>query len=282
MINFHIPDFYFLNVLNRTLIDLIQRYPMFFYDNIAIGSVYGTFSNAIWNGGRVDTGCYIDKKNIENIVNDFNKRNVPLRYTFTNSQVTNEHFNNEYCNEILKLSDNGYNQIMVNNQALEEYLRKTYPNFKYILSTTAGIRGIDNINKACEKYDMIVLDYNDNKDIELLKKIEDKDKIEILINETCPPNCQFRKHHYDIVSQRQIIPETDPYNRFECPHDKSDLTNLDVNEIYGIYSDMGFSNFKIRGRMNPSRLVIDYYVEYMVKPEYKENVREMLQYALYF
>ena len=283
MINFHIPDFYFLNVLNRTLIDLINESPDLFYDNISIGSVYGSFSNAIWNGGRVDTGCYISYDNMENIIDGFNKRNVPLRYTFTNTQVSDVHFNDEYCNEILKLSDNGFKQIMVNNSKLEEYLRTTYHNFKYILSTTAGVRDIDDINKACEKYDMIVLDYNDNRDIELLNKIENKDKIEILINETCPPNCQLRKQHYNLISQAQIDPDYDrEYVKFECPYDKSDLTNISEEELYDIYSEMGFSNFKIMGRMNPPRLVIDYYVKYMVKPEHKDVVREMLQFALYF
>ena len=281
MIKFHIPDFYFLNQLNRTLIDLINESPNLFYDNISIGSIYGTFSNAIWNGGRISTGRYISRNNILNTIEEFNKRNVPLRYTFTNSQVTDIHFNDEYCNEILKLSNNGFNEIMVNNLALEEYLRKNYPNFKYILSTTAAIRGIDNINKACEKYDMIVIDYNDNRDIELLDKIENKDKIEILINETCPPNCQFRKYHYDLISQIQINPDLDKDRTgFQCPNDKSDLTNINEEELYGIYSEMGFSNFKIRGRMNPPKLVTEYYVKYLVKPEYKDNVREMLWYSV--
>lgn len=283
MIKFHIPDFYFFNVLNRTLIDLIKESPFYFYDNISIGSVYGTFSNAIWNGGRVCTGCYINKNNMSNIIEGFNKRNVPIRHTFTNSQVTNVHFNDEYCNEILRLSDNGSNQIMVNNPELEEYLRKTYPNFEYILSTTACIKGIDNINKACEKYDMVVLDYNYNKDIEFLNKIENKDKIEILLNETCPPNCKLRKQHYDYISKIQINPESDvDFNKFKCPYDKSDLTAIDVNELYNIYTEMGFSNFKIRGRMNPPYLVIEYYIKYMVKPEYLNTVRETLQFALYF
>lgn len=283
MINFHIPDFYFLNVLNRTLIDLIKESPYYFYDNISIGSVYGTFENAIWNGGRVCTGCYIDKKNIETIIESFNKRNVPLRYTFTNSQVTSAHFDNEYCNEILRLSDNGLNQIMVNNPELEEYLRKTYPNFGYILSTTACVKGMDNINNACEKYDMVVLDYNYNKDIEFLSKIENKDKIEILLNETCPPNCKLRKQHYDYISKIQINPEYDvDFTKFKCPHGKSDLTAIDVNELYNIYTEMGFSNFKIRGRMNPPYLVIEYYIKYMVKPEYINTVRETLQFALCF
>jgi hypothetical protein len=55
-IKFYIPDFYNLYGLNIKLLELLWEYPEYFYDNIEIGAIYGTFPGAIWNGGRVMLG----------------------------------------------------------------------------------------------------------------------------------------------------------------------------------------------------------------------------------
>ena len=56
MINFHIPDFYWYEELNQTLIFLMEKYKDYFYDDVSVGSIYGTFPSAIWNGGRLSIG----------------------------------------------------------------------------------------------------------------------------------------------------------------------------------------------------------------------------------
>jgi hypothetical protein len=56
-IHYHLPDFFFLFDLNRALIERYRANPGMFYDGIKIASVYGSFPNAIWNGGRLMLGA---------------------------------------------------------------------------------------------------------------------------------------------------------------------------------------------------------------------------------
>ena len=89
--------------------------------------------------------------------------------------------NNKYCNLILECSNNGMNEILINSLELEQFLRKKYPNFKYILSTTRCERDIFKINEATKNYDLVVIDYRDNRNLNFLNAIEDKSKIEIAV-----------------------------------------------------------------------------------------------------
>ena len=51
----------------------------------------------------------------------------------------------------------------------------------------------------------MVLDQNLNRDIAFLKQIEDKDRIEILVNSCCGPNCTRRAEHYRYISAQQRV-----------------------------------------------------------------------------
>ena len=166
-INFYLPDFYFKHDLNIEFITIFKEHPEYFYDNVEIGSIYGSFPSAIWNGGRVMHGMCLSEK-INNIISNFNNLDMPLRFTFTNSLLEEKHIYDTYCNLIMEYANNGKNEVLTNSIILENYLRENYPNFKYIASTTQGLRDIDKINKACDKYDLVVTDSRDNRDFNLL------------------------------------------------------------------------------------------------------------------
>lgn len=74
MIRFHIPDFYLFNKMNLKLISLIDEFRSCFYDGVTIGSIFGTFPNAIWNGGRVISDKSFDETCIPNYIHSFNKK----------------------------------------------------------------------------------------------------------------------------------------------------------------------------------------------------------------
>lgn len=289
MIKFHIPGLYDFFELNSIIVDFMTYgYQPLFRENIEIGSIYGTFPGAIWNGGRPTTG-HCDEKHMIDIINYFEKVNIPARFTFTNSVVDKSHLTDEYCNMILKIANNGKNEIIVNNPILEDYLREHYPNFKYILSTTACIRDIDKINELSEVYDYVVINYNDNKNDDFLNALVNRDKIEIMVNELCVPNCPNRVHHYEFLAKKQLglVPyectyncpskaPTNPYSPMPDEYLNNQIVTPD--ELYGKYVDMGFTNFKLQGRGMPMMYTLENYLLYMVKPEYQNFIRyEMLK-----
>lgn len=284
MINFHIPDFYRFANLNSLLYHfMVEEYAPCFYENIRIGSVYGTFPGAIWNGGRTSFGS-CDISTMKQITEYFNSQQIPLRFTFTNSLLNESHLYDKYCNSIMELANNGMNEVIVNNAILEKYLRKTYPNYKYILSTTASVKGAEALNDACKKYDYVVMEYNDNKNEEVIKNIDNREKIEILINESCMANCPAREAHYRHISIEQLGVNSNQ-NKFKCISPKStnifDVSTdqhkqnhfISCDELYSKYVNLGFKNFKIQGRGMPMIYTLESYLMYMVKPEYKNLIR---------
>ena len=284
---FYLPDFGFFMNLNMTILDLMKEYPDYFNNNIEIGGIYGTFPGAIWNGGRLLTNHISSAEEMEHIVSVLNKRNIPIRYTFTNHLLEEKHLNDTYCNLMMEIANTGMNEIIINSPILEDYLRKEYPNFKYILSTTRCERDINKINEATKKYDLVVTDYRDNPNIEFLQAIEDKSKIELLINAYCDPNCPIRKKHYTSIANHQLrfedMDKEKDADILKCPTYKKHfydileyptvLTNKDVLKKY---PKMGFNHFKIEGRTMPIAQVIESYVYYLVKPEYQNEIRLLI------
>jgi collagenase-like PrtC family protease len=239
--------------------------------------VYGTFPGAIWNGGRVFHGT-TNADNIEQTIKGFNDLGVPVRFTFTNCLLEEKHVYDTYCNLIMEKANNGMNKVLVNSYVLEDYLRNEYPNFKYISSTTKCERSLDAINDACKKYDLVVTDYRDNVDDAFLSSLKHKDKIEILINANCNPACQRRSQHYTDLSARQLGFDNSPFSI--CSDERKSF--YEVLNLYPTvlrdadmkkFQEIGFSNFKIEGRTNHNADVIESYVYYMVKPEYRDEVR---------
>ena len=173
-IKFHLPDFWSHGPLNLALIDMIKEHPEYFRDGVEIASVYGCFPPAVWNGGRNING-YADERAITHVLDEFNKRGIPCRFTFTNPLLTEEHMSDRFCNRLVQLADNGLNEAIVNTQVMEDYLRANYPNYKLTSSTCKQIRGLEPLIKELKKdYSLVVLDYNWNNDFEALEKIPEE------------------------------------------------------------------------------------------------------------
>lgn len=281
---FYLPDFGSLLHLNLSLIQMQHFHPEYFYDGVEIGGIYGAFPGAIWNGGRLICGN-TSSTNMKEVIQLLNDKDIPLRYTYTNSLLEEKHLFDTYCNMTMDLANNGKNEIIINSPLLEQYLRKNYPNFKYILSTTRCERDINKINEATEQYDLVVIDYRDNYNFEFLEQIKNKDKIELLINAYCHPDCKLRQKHYETIARHQLNfemmdPEADGYLAGGCLtyrrgfYDILSLpTVIKVEDLYGKYTDMGFSHFKIEGRTMPHAQVLESYIYYLIKPEYQNRAR---------
>lgn len=279
----HLPGFCVFKGLNTTVIELMKEYPNCFHEGYRIGSVYGSFPGAIWNGGRTILG-FTSKNDVQRIIKHYNSKNVPVRFTWTNSLIEEKHLTDTLCNLIMREADNGQNQVLVNTQILEDYLREKYPNFKYISSTTKRITDPEKLKEELDKdYFMVVLDYDLNHDENVLKSLEPvADRVEILVDEICFPGCPKRLAHYRDESQKQL--EYEIAAPFECPNKQQTKSFSDCmarpafisNTEIKSYIDRGFENFKLVGRGLPQSLVIDSYVYYLAKPDKQEFIKDQI------
>lgn len=297
-IKFHLPDFAVHYRFNRVFMAMMKHCPEYFHEGLEIASFYGTFPQSLWNGGRLMTGV-CDKSYVKHVVSEFDKLQIPLRFTFTNPVLTKEDLNDDFCNYILKTADNGINGVIVVSDILEEYIREKYPRYKITSSTCKRITDMDTLNSEMnKKYDIVVMDYDFNNKFDLLEKVENKDKCEILVNACCQPNCPNRKLHYSEIGKKQkSICEhirkhpNKPYDARQygfseeksftnCPYvfyDPVDVrqhsTHVTPEAILEKYIPMGFNQFKIEGRTQKIFYLVEYYIYYMVKPEFRDKAR---------
>lgn len=291
---FHIPDFYVHANLNLNLIDKIKEHPEYFRDDLEIASCYGCFAPALWNGGRAVSG-FTTNAVVDSTIREFNDRGVPLRYTFTNPTLTPADLRDQFCNRICRMAENGFNEIIVNLPFLEEYIRENYPKFPLVSSTVKQIEDLDALISELQKdYSLVVLDYNWNNDFEKLDKIpqEYRSRCEILINPYCTPHCKRRAEHYIALGQAQRESAASPLMaklhgkntlqkamEFKCDNTSMNFYQIQKystfvgNEQIEKYLEMGFNNFKIEGRVLHYANVLESYIYYMVKPEYRDLVR---------
>jgi hypothetical protein len=281
-IYWHLPGFCYFKVLNLTVIDLMKTYPSSFREGYCVGSVYGTFPGAIWNGGRTVLG-FTSKNDVERTLKEYNSRKVPLRFTWTNPLIGEDQTKDTLCNLIMSLAENGMNQVLVNSPVLEDYLRKKYPGFQYVSSTTKRIVDSGALQEELKKdYFMVVLDYDLNHNEEVLKSLEGvAERVEILVDEICYPNCPRRVDHYRDESLKQLEFEIAP--PFDCPNKKirsfedckkrtSFISDTQIND----YIEKGFCNFKLVGRGLPQGMVLDSYLYFLVKKEYRDKARRRI------
>ena len=297
---FHLPDFAGHFKFNLVFCELLAKHPEWFREGVEIASFYGVFPPSLWNGGRTQSG-YCDKSFVRGVINAFNERGIPLRFTFTNPMLEKKHLSDEFCNMVMHLADNGLNEAIVFSPLLEDYIRQYYPKYKLTSSTCKRITDAEQLYSEVQKdYHIVVIDYDLNHDMETLSKIPDKKKCELLVNACCNPGCPNRSEHYRAIGQQQIIyanhvrkyrdtplnmerieRENPGIMRFnDCPcigrslfEIKKLRNHITPDEIWDTYIPMGFEQFKIEGRTKDVFSLMEHYLYYMAKPECRDEAR---------
>ena len=286
-IYFNMPDFVEGYSVYELFMKLFKECPYAFYPNQKIMSVFGIFPNCIWNGGSHDNPpVFFTYDRMKEVIDAYNDvMGLPVRFTFTNPCLEEKHFYDTYANLMVELAHNGKNEIIVsNNLEFENYLRKNYPNYRYIKSIKATEK------EPCfieDKYYMTVMRRAMNNNWTYLETIpEDKrDKIEFLCGDPCPDGCPRIYSHYKIHGMKQLGYGKD-YLGIECSME--DIKGLFQNKyvtglktyisresIWENYVPRGFINFKLSGRFDTGTIISNL-VDYMVLPDYKTDVYTML------
>lgn len=265
-------------------------------DDIEIASFFGS-PPVIWNGGRMMLGNYKSAVYKE-IIKHYNSFGIPYRFTWTNPVLTEDDLDDYDCNDLLDFADNGLNEAIVNSPILEEYIRKEHPNMKLTSSTCKCIRNMDDVKaELARPYSLVVLDFNFNNNFEELEKLtpEERKRCELLCNASCLPGCKRRAEHYKFIGEQQLhyreylekihrmTPEEASKHKLDdwvCPDreiflfgEKEYPLHIKPDDVYGIYSEMGFENFKLEGRGTGLIILSEQIARYIAKPEYLDKVR---------
>lgn len=282
MIKFNFPDFIEGQLAYESYCYLKHNHPEMFYDDVTISSIFGTFPNCVWNGGSVFIGgATYSYDFMKNHIEWYNERNIAIRLLATNPLVEEHHFYDNYANIIMKAANNGYNEVVVCNEKLEEYLRSKYPNFKYVKSIIASYEN-NQVVDLDDKYYMSCLMRSANNNWKFLDSIplEQRHKVEFLCTDPCPNNCPRIKTHYHSMAKQHL--EMSITNDNHCSMEKIKSENLAWNYTNGLdcaidykkiiteYVPRGFTNFKISGRFNFGAITTSI-ANYLIKPEYHSD-----------
>ena len=281
-LNYALPDFTGGLKMNLSLIESWRNDPAKFRDGVRFDSVYDSFPGCKANGGRHYVGLQYPPFKMHATFAALNDAGVKARLAFTNMFLDSNALRDDaYIRTILDIASDYDVEIIVYSDDVADYLRQHYP-FKLVLSTTREITDIVTLNNALERYEYVVLNYNLNKDYDFLAQIAHPERLEVMVNELCAPNCPVRQKHYEHESRDQINGESTLFKE-KCNRPKADLMDL-INgpivlsneEIAHLRADYGIRNFKIVGRNRKREKLVDVLLYYLVKPEHHADVRRLL------
>jgi len=283
---YQLPGLFEFYEFYKEFLKLWREHREYFYEWCEIGSIYGAPSDAIWGGGRVGFG----NANVMKVANLMKEYNISARLTFSNSMLRQEHLDDYVCNKLCDLFEEKgqgvQNGVIVHSDLLLDYLRKKYPGFYFVSSTTKVLSDFNDLEAELkrEEFKYVVPDFRLNKAMTKLGLLDQKykDKVEFLCNECCWFACNDRKACYENVSLK-ALGETD--KEHECVSPFKDegyrfskaMKNpgfIGISEIVNSYMPFGFSQFKIEGRSLGSAIILEFLLYYMVKPEWQLRVRE--------
>lgn len=284
-IRFSLPDFADSFQLNLLIAQIARQNPVLLADHVVIDSVYGCFPNCVLNGGRAFVREPYSSEDMEAVFRAFADLGVKLRLTFTNMLVREEDLEDPYANEMLALAQRYGAEAIVYADFVGEYVSKNY-GLPCVLSTTREIDTAEEFNRMAKRYDQVVLNYNFHKDRAFIGGIEDVSKAEVMVNEYCSHGCPRRREHYLHNSADQVNGALTPYDCYAdklkvfMRHEPGDPVFFTDDEVMALWRETGIENYKIVGRGIPFEVVLESYVYYLIKPEYREDVRAVVRGAI--
>ena len=285
--HYHLPGLFEFYELYRAFLPVYREHREYFYSWCDIGSVYGSPADCLWGGGRVGFGDN-DPSEVHALMQEYG---ISSRLTLSNSLIRSEHLKDRKCNSLCGVfnTDQGVqNGVIIHSDLLLDYLKKNFPGFYFVSSTTKVITDFDEFVRETDRDDFLfaVPDFRLNRCFDRLSKmnVKEKNKVEFLCNECCWFDCADRKICYENVSRKNlgencpdhICPSPEAGDGYMFSKAMKNPGFISVDDIRNIYMPMGFSNFKIEGRGLGSALILEFILYYITKPEYQLNVREKI------
>ena len=284
---YHFPGLFEFYEFYRVFLPIFKEHREYFYDWCEIGSIYGAPMDCIWGGGRAELG----KEGARKVLELMKEYKISARLTFSNSLLQEKHLADHNGNELCKLFETDKsprNGIIIYSDLLLDYIKKHYPKFYFVSSTTKVLTDFNELVEELNREDFhyVVPDFRLNKKYDRLQGLskEQKEKVEFLCNECCWFGCKDRKNCYEAVSRKNLgedflehrcmSPNAKEGYRFSKAMENPGF--ISITDIKNVYLPMGFFNFKIEGRGLGSALILEFLLYYMTKPKYQIHVRELI------
>ncbi len=283
MIRYTLPDFTSALGLNLFFARLFMERPEIMRPDVRIDSIYGCFPSCPLNGGRAATLERYSREKVRWTFSVLQEYGLKARLTLTNMLAGEKELADPYSRMILEEAAAAGAEAIVYSDEVARFVRRNY-GLPLVLSTTREILDADELNRALEQFDYVVLNYNLGKDREFLARVKHRDRLEVMVNEYCRPHCPNRQKHYLHNSADQL---SGTLREFPCPaskpsffeHKPGDPVTFTASEVRAAADELGLQWFKIVGRGTGFQANLEALSYYLVndpqRPAIKQQVERM-------
>ena len=201
----------------------------------SIDSIFGFVESSTLYGGRP----FIGPEMIDHDIQQMYKAGIGLRIPFSNLYVERKEYE-ENRKLLLKYHRKG-NSVITTNDDLARWIRHDFPDYQIEASVIKNIKTHDEIKKALDIYDTVVLPMVVNQNLKFLEEIENKEHITLFANAGCALTCPS-KICYPSISKMNKFNGA----KFMCSQDHKEremlgIIDFDLQEL----NAMGFERFKV-------------------------------------
>ena len=135
--HYHLPGLFEFYDFYAEFLPLYRTHPEYFYDWCDIASIYGTPADCLWGGGRTSFG----QAHPTDVFDLMQEYEISPRLTFSNSLLAENHLADKKCNSLCKFFEKSdvRSGIIIYSDLLLDSLKKNYPSFYFVSSTTKGL-----------------------------------------------------------------------------------------------------------------------------------------------
>jgi collagenase-like PrtC family protease len=203
-------------------------------------------------------------------------------------QEYSEGFERRFLVEVDQLLDLGVDGFVVALPVLIELIKRAHPEVPVSVSTFARLRTVSQAEYFQRMGADTVVIEEANRDLDLLRGLVRLGlRVEVLVNQTCIPDCPYRAHHLStssLASQYGREPPSFEYPIFECG---LEMVRDPVRLIRGIivrpedlevYEEVGVSRFKVSGRNHATGWLVRAARAYAAR-QYDGDLMDILSYV---
>lgn len=185
-----------------------------------VNEIYFQAPTKIMTSGRVIISEKNYQKNIEKIIELCKKNNIKsnilLNATCEGKNIGDERNILKIIDYLKKLEIIGLKAVTITNPMHISKIKKEIPSLEIHSSINCYVKTVEHAKYLKDLgVDVITIDRDINRDIELIKKIKKatNTKIKILLNEGCLKDCPFRQVHFNMISHKK---DTDYFDKNSC------------------------------------------------------------------
>lgn len=201
-----------------------------------IDSVFGFVERSTLYGGRPFSEAELSEADLDYL----HSHRVGVKLPLSNHWVSEEEY--EQNQAFLEKYHHQYNAMVVVNDDLGRWIRRDFPLYALEASVIKDISTHDDIARALEIYQTVVLPMKLNTNLHFLDAIPDKDRIRLFSNGGCAYNCPLKLCYKSFSQMNKFAGEVE----FKCSQDllfrpQLGMLNFDIEKLQQI----GFTKFKI-------------------------------------